>query len=276
MAWTRRKFLQTSAAGLSALAASRLSATPAGHHVPLGVQLFTVKTLAEADLPKVLAQIRQIGYEEVELYWNVYTHPAAELRRMIADAGLRAPSGHFEYKGLSSKLDYAHDLGLEYMICPMMPPEMRTSPDGFKAAAEQFNRWGDEIQTAGMKFGFHNHNYEFRHFDRATGFDILMKNTEAILVKLEMDCYWITQAGRDPIQMLHEYRGRIRMLHLKDRQPGFPTSQELRLGGRTFYRGRQRDNWLAKHSYRRARARHRALFCRAGLERQIADGKHSH
>ncbi len=222
---TRRDFLHLYAAGVSALGLSSLSIA-AGEHTPLGVQLYTVRTQAEADLPKVLGEIRQIGYEEVELYWNVYTHPAAELRRMIADAGLRAPSGHFDYTGLAGKLDYAHELGVEYMICPMLPETWRTA-EGFKKAADQFNQWGQQVQARGMKFGFHNHNYEFHQFDQTTGFDILMKNTDPKLVKLEMDCYWITQAGRDPLQMLKQYRDRIRMLHLKDRRAGFPTTQEL-------------------------------------------------
>src|SRR5438270_2639661 len=107
---TRRDFLRFSAAGASALAISKLSLA-ADKHIPLGVQLYTVRTMAEADLPKVLAEIRKIGYEKVELYWNVYTHPAPELKKMIADAGLRAPSGHFDYDGLAGKLDYAKELG---------------------------------------------------------------------------------------------------------------------------------------------------------------------
>ncbi len=196
-------------------------------------------------MPKVLAEIRQIGYEEVELYWNVYSHPAAELKRMIADAGLRAPSGHFDYDGLAGKFDYAHQLGVQYMICPMLPENMR-SADGFKQAGEQFNKWAAEAQAHGMKFGFHNHNYEFQKFGDTTGFDILMKNTDPKLVKLEMDCYWITQAGLDPLQMLKQYRDRIRMLHLKDRKPGFPPSQVLGPSAEHFTEvGSGTINWKA-------------------------------
>jgi sugar phosphate isomerase/epimerase len=191
------------------------------------VQLYTVRTEAEADLPKVLAQIRQIGYREVELYWNVYTHPAAQLRRMLSDAGLRAPSGHFNYDGLAGKLDYAQELGLQYVICPMLPNNMRSTADDFKRAAHQFNQWGEQVQSKGMQFGFHNHNYEFSPIGQGTGFDILMQNTDGKLVKLEIDCYWVTQAGRDPVAMLKQYPDRVRMLHLKDRKSGFRSSQQL-------------------------------------------------
>lgn len=230
---TRRSFLQLSAAGVSALALNRF-ALSSPKHVPIGLQLYTVRDQAEKDLPSVLAQVRKIGYEEVETYWNVYSRPASDLKKMISDAGLRVPSGHFDYDGLSGKLDYAKELGLDYVICPMLPKTMWNSADGFKEAAQQFNKWGEQVQGMGMKFGFHNHNYEFKKFGEQTGFDILMANTDAKLVKLEMDCYWITQAGLNPVEMLKKYRDRIRMLHLKDRKPGFDASQQLNADAEHF------------------------------------------
>lgn len=223
---SRRNFIQLSIAGLGALAGDKLFGFSSSSR-PLGVQLYTVRQQAERDLPGVLQAIHQIGYKEVELYWNVYTHPAAELRSMIADHGLTAPSGHFNYEGLPDKLDYAQALGLKYVVCPMLPKKMWNTLDGFKQAAEQFNRWGEQVRSRGMRFGFHNHNYEFRKFGDTTGFDTLLANTDPKLVCWEMDCYWVTQAGRDPLKMLKQHGDRIRLLHLKDRKPGFPPSQEL-------------------------------------------------
>jgi sugar phosphate isomerase/epimerase len=211
---------------LAALAFEKSSWAAAGEH-PIGVQLYTVRDQAEKDLPKVLQQIQAIGYTEVEPYWNVYTHPAAELRRMISDHGLTAPSGHFNYEGLPAKLDYARELGVQCVVCPMLPESMRDSLDGFKQAAEQFNKWGEQASSLDMKFAFHNHNYEFKNFGSATGFHTLVTNTDPKLVSFEMDCYWVTQAGRDPVQMMEILGQRVRMLHLKDRKPGFPTSQQL-------------------------------------------------
>ena len=223
---TRRNFLELSAAGLGTLALSDL-AFAAVKPFPVGVQLYTVREQAEKDLNAVLAHISMIGYKEVETYWNVYTHPANKLRSMIVDNGMSVPSGHFDYDGLESKLDYAKELGVEYVVCPMLPKDMWTSADGFKKAAAQFNKWGEQINKMGMQFGFHNHNYEFQKFGNTTGFDILTQNTDAKLVCLEMDCYWITQAGQDPVAMLKKFGSRIQLLHLKDRQPGFPTTQML-------------------------------------------------
>jgi sugar phosphate isomerase/epimerase len=230
---SRRDFITLS---FGALASATLLAKepPVPIRQPIGLQLYTLRQQAEADMPKTLAAVRAAGYDEVELYWNVYSHPAKELKQMLRDAGLSAPSGHFDYLGLEGKLDYARELGLKYVVCPILPEEMRTSEKSFQAAAAKFNPWGEKIQKLGMTFAFHNHNYEFRQFDGQTGFDILMKYTDPKLVKLEMDCYWITQAGRDPLAMMSQYQDRIRMLHLKDRKPGFATSQELNKAAEHF------------------------------------------
>ena len=144
---------------------------------------------------------------------------------MINDHGLKVPSGHFNYDGLDSKIDYAKALGVEYVICPMLPESMWFTLDGYKRAADQFNIWGEKIHQAGMQFGFHNHNYEFLRFGDTTGFETMMNRCDPKLVCIEMDCYWITQAGGDVLQMFQQYGNRIKLLHLKDRKPGFPISQ---------------------------------------------------
>jgi sugar phosphate isomerase/epimerase len=218
----RRVFLQLSITAAGGLAATRLLAS---ERRSLGAQLYTVRHDAARDLPAVLEAVRRIGYTEVETYWDIYGHPAAELRRMIDDHGLQVPSGHFNYDGLDSKIDYAKSLGLQYVVCPMLPESMWFSLDGYKRAADQFNIWGEKIHQAGMQFGFHNHNYEFHRFGDTTGFETMMNRCDPKLVCIEMDCYWITQAGGDPLQMFQQYGNRIKLLHLKDRKPGFPTSQ---------------------------------------------------
>lgn len=220
--FNRRGFLRLSIAAAGGLAGARLLAA---ERRSLGAQLYTVRQDAARDLPAVLEAVRKIGYTEVETYWDIYGHPPAELRRMINDHGLTAPSGHFDYGGLDSKIDYAKSLGVQYVICPILPESMWLTLDGYKRAADQFNIWGETIRQGGMQFGFHNHNYEFRRFGDITGFETMMSRCDPKLVCIEMDCYWITQAGRDPLQMFRQYGNRIKLLHLKDRKPGFPTSQ---------------------------------------------------
>ncbi|HVP49814.1 MAG TPA: sugar phosphate isomerase/epimerase [Candidatus Bathyarchaeia archaeon] len=243
----RRDFLQFTAAGLGTLALSDLSFAFAGiKPFPVGVQLYTVRQQAESDLQATLAHIAMIGYNEVETYWNVYTHPADKLRKMIVDNGLTVPSGHFDYDGLATKFDYAKELGVQYMVCPMLPKDMWTSADGFKKAAAQFNKWGEQAKSMGMQFGFHNHNYEFQKFGNQTGFDILTTEADPKLVCLEMDCYWITQSGNDPVAMLKKYGNRIQLVHLKDRKAGFPTTQMLAPDAEHFTEvGSGTINWKA-------------------------------
>jgi len=228
---SRRDFLRS---GFAALLADRHLFAGSAPHPRLGVQLYTVRRQAEADLASVLKQIRAIGYDEVETYWNVYSHPAKELRRMILDAGLEVPSGHFDYEGLPAKLDYARELGVSFVICPILPENLRTTVDNFRRVADQFNLWGERARSLGMRFGFHNHNYEFHRLGGTTGFDVLVERTDPKLVCFEMDCYWVTQAGQDPVAMLRKLGKRARMLHLKDRKGGFPPSQELNKAAEHF------------------------------------------
>jgi sugar phosphate isomerase/epimerase len=221
---TRRNFLQLSAAAAAGVFARRSFAVPGGH-TPLGVQLYTVRAQAEKNLESILQQIRAIGYDEVEFYSNLYTLPAKELRAMVDASGLRATSGHFNYNGLSEKFDYARQLGLDWIVCSMLSKAEWDSLQGFHEAASQFNEWGRQAQKQGQRFAFHNHNFEFRDYNGTTGYDVLLKETDPKLVYFEMDCYWIAQAGLDPLEMLKKHGNRIRLLHLKDRKAGVATSQ---------------------------------------------------
>jgi len=218
----RREFIYLSAATLASRSPKLHGATKSK---PIGLQMYTVRDLAEKDLAHVLSAVAKIGYKEVELYWNLYSRPAGELRKMLDDHGLRAPSGHVDYNGFETKLDYARTLGFEYVVCPMLPEQMWNSLDGYKRAAQQFNTWGEMAKKLGMRFAFHNHNYEFKRLGDITGFELIVKETDPELVWLELDCYWLTQAGRDPVEELKRYAGRARMVHSKDRKPGFPASQ---------------------------------------------------
>src|SRR5687767_10271166 len=137
----RRKFLSSSLAALAALKAGNLHA---GISRPIGLAIYTVRDDAKRDLPGVLRTISKIGYQEVELFWDLYSHPARELRAMLADHGLRAPSGHLQYDDVEGKLSYAKALGFHYVSCPSLPREMWNSLEGYKRAAEQFNAWGEK------------------------------------------------------------------------------------------------------------------------------------
>jgi sugar phosphate isomerase/epimerase len=228
---SRRDFLRLSAlataAGCTLGPISKALAAPASDGLIYGVQLFMVRRQAPQDLAGVLRAIRQIGYTQIELYPIVYNHPAPELRRIVQDAGLSSASAHFDYDGFESKIDYGHQLGLEYMVCPMLPKNLWTSAEGFREAAAKFNTWGKRVHDAGMTFAFHNHDYEFKPQGNTTGFAELMQHTDPAFVKLEFDLYWLTQGGQDPAAMLTKYANRARLVHLKDRKPNSPTSYDM-------------------------------------------------
>ncbi len=216
----RRDFVRLTALASAAGCTLGLPASGfgAGSGMIYGVQLFMVRRQAVQDLAAVLKEIHKVGFAQVELFPIAYSHPAAELKQMVADAGLGAVSGHFDYVGFEGKIEYARQLGLKYMVCPMVPHDQWGSAAGFEKAGADFNRWGQKVKDAGMVFAFHNHDYEFKPLPTGqTGWQTLMAHTDARLVKLELDCYWLLQGGQDPSTMLTKYADRARLIHMKDR-----------------------------------------------------------
>jgi sugar phosphate isomerase/epimerase len=230
---TRREFVQNAAAGAATLALAPTALAKKSDR-PVGVQLYTVRTVLQNDVPGTLAAIRKIGYRTVETFVAEYKMSAKDLRQAILDAGLEAPSAHFAYNDFGTRFDYAKELGVECVVCSSVPGNMADSADGFKRAAEQYNQWGDQAKKLGLKFGFHNHNIEFREFDGKTGIDTLLGNTDPALVQWQMDCYWVAQAGHDPVEMLRKHGKRMQSLHLKDRKPNSPTTTNTGPGSQFF------------------------------------------
>ena len=229
---TRRDFLGGVAAGVAVMGLEPLAFGKKASR-PLGVQLYTVRSLMD-DLPGTLKAIRKIGYQNVETYVAEYKMSAKELRAAILDAGLAAPSAHFGYNDFDSRFDYAKELGVECLVCSIIPANIANSADGYKRGADQYNAWGAKARTMGMKFGFHNHNVEFKDYGGVTGLEILLQNTDPALVQWQMDCYWVAQAGHDPVAMLRKYGHRIQSLHVKDRKPNVPTSLDTGAGSAHF------------------------------------------
>jgi sugar phosphate isomerase/epimerase len=235
---SRRIFLRNTAASLPALALAGQSLFAADRR-PLGVQLYTVRKEAEQDLPRVLEQIVRIGYQEVEAYGGLYTNSAQSLRHMIEGAALTVPSAHFGYNDLEGQFNYAKELGVSWVVCSAIAPSLWGSADGFTTAAKQFNSWGQRARDMGMRFAFHNHDYEFRPFTSGasagkTGYDVLVDQTDPSLVFFEVDCYWVAQAGIDPLTLIRRLGPRLKMLHLKDRKTGFPSSFEMNAAASHF------------------------------------------
>ena len=232
MKQSRRDFVKT---GLGALACSAFSSPSFGQtlHVPLGLQLYSVRDQLPKDYAGTLKQLGGLGFREVESA-GYFQHSAAEVKQAMGDAGLHLVSAHYSLDNLNKQLDEAlkfnHEVGVQYIICsfPGFKDPARVKGlkgealldaftlDDYKWNADQFNTIGKKVDAAGFKFGYHNHSMEFKKTDGVIPYDELLRLTDPALVTMEMDCGWVTVGGGDPIAYLKKYPKRISMLHVKD------------------------------------------------------------
>jgi sugar phosphate isomerase/epimerase len=192
--------------------------------LPISVQLYTVRDLTATDFAGTMKKVASIGYREVELagYGNLKT--AAEVKKAIDDAGLKVSGAHAPLERLEKELDKVLDendtLGNKNVICPWLPEARRKDAAGWKQAAATLNKIGRAVHERGFEFAYHNHSFEFQKFDGQTGLDLLFDNTDAHLVKAEIDVYWVQHGGEDPVTRINKLSGRIMALHLKDMAAG--------------------------------------------------------
>jgi sugar phosphate isomerase/epimerase len=217
----RRTFIESSvAAGL--VASHRSWAAESRKLERIGVQLYTVRDLMKADFDGTLAKVAAIGYNEVE-FAGYFEHAPKDVRAMLDKHKLTAPSEHVSYDVVQNKwqetLDAAHIVGHKFIVCPWIGETQRKDPGGWKRAAELFNRAGEASQKAGIQFAYHNHTFEFEPSPALDGklpYDVLLAETDAKFVKMEMDLCWITVAGKDPLTYFDKYPGRFPLVHVKD------------------------------------------------------------
>jgi sugar phosphate isomerase/epimerase len=224
MEQNRRTFLRAIGTTTAALAAgahkSLLAEPPSARKLDrIGIQLYSVRRPAATDLGGVLDQLAKIGYKEVELA-GTYNHTAAEVRDMLRQNGLTAPSAHIAIDAIESAPDKtfadAHTLGLQWITVPSLPRGNHVTGDDWKRVADQFNKAGAQAKSAGFRFAFHNHNDIVKKTGDVLPVDILMKETDPRLVSYEMDLFWAVSGGADPIALLERYPGRFKMFHVKD------------------------------------------------------------
>ena len=176
----------------------------------------------KTDMEGTIARVAASGYKEVE-FAGYFGHELTEVRAIVHKNGLSAPSCHVGYDVVEHKwretLDAAHAVGHRYLICPWIDERQRTEPDGWKRAAELFNRAGEASRNAGIQFGFHNHAFEFVPADSLGGtlpYDFILGETDPALVVMELDLCWIIAAGKDPLAYFQKYPGRFPLVHVKD------------------------------------------------------------
>lgn len=189
----------------------------------IALQLYTVREFTAQDMLDTLRVLAQQGYRAFE-FAGLGGVPAETIRATLDEQRLRAIGAHVSLSLLATQPEQAlaelQTLGCNYAVVPSIPPEQRRSSDQVRALATQLNRLGELCQSYGLRLAYHNHAFEFEPLDGtgATMFELLTAETDPALVSLELDVYWVEHAGRDPVALLGQQRGRVPLLHVKDMQ----------------------------------------------------------
>lgn len=200
----------------------------------MGLQLFSVNDDMTKDTIGTLKAVTAMGYEDFETFGfdstkgTFYGYKPSEFKNILDDLQSTASSGHF---GFSSYLEKSDDelmrfvdqciegvrvLDMKYITWPWLAPEQRTI-DHYKLMSGKLNRIGERVNAAGLGFAYHNHGFEFQDHGGENGFDIILKETDPALVKLQMDIYWVMHSSkRSPKTLIKEQPGRYVMWHIKD------------------------------------------------------------
>ena len=218
---SRRSFLETTGAAAAFSLAAHAKTLPA-----VGVQLYTVRTILPDKPAETLRAIDAIGYREIEGTQGLLdkTLPA------LQGTKLKPVSIHIDStvvtKGspddLARTLDKFKQAGFTFVVFPYLPPAERGGLDVIKKLAGTLNAAAEKARAAGLRFAYHNHAFEFEPMGGSTPLETLMQNTDPKLVGLEMDLFWVSVAGQQPEAMLTKYKGRVPLVHLKDKEKDTP------------------------------------------------------
>ena len=235
MKYNRRNFLKTSSASALGLMALPYCSSPASNKttvaskasIGVGIQIYTIRDAIAADLEGSLEKVAEMGYKNLELAsysdGKFYGKSPSEFKSLLDGLGLTAVSGHTvveaKSEGMSKSQEMADahaELGVEFCVHPWVQEEDR-NVEKYKQFCEDWNSIGEVMKNVGIQFAYHNHNFEFADLDGVIPYyDILLKDLEPELVAMELDLFWATKAGQDPVAMFNKYPGRFPLLHLKD------------------------------------------------------------
>jgi sugar phosphate isomerase/epimerase len=232
---TRRDFILQSSCLMSATLITLPGFTkdlPAKYK--MGLQLFTVRQPMATDVVGTVKKIAAIGYEDSETYGydpdqgKYYGLKASAFKQLLEDHGMITTSGHYDFTKFFDKpadvmmryvdqcIEGAHALGQRYITWPWLDPAFRTI-ENFRLLTGKLNVIGERVHKAGLGFAYHNHDFEFVDHGGENGYDIIMRETDPALVKLQMDLYWVMHSSKlSPSQLFSKQPGRFVMWHIKD------------------------------------------------------------
>ncbi len=254
-AYTRRNVLQLLASGVAgsallpslARAADRADVRESegegegeGESAPrvdrIGLQLYTVRSALAKDLEGTIAAVAAAGITELE-FAGYYNKSPEWWRELMTRHRLSAPSTHEALpktdEGWSAIMDRAAAMGHSLVVVPFVGADYRGSRDNWLRLVDRLNIGGEHAKKSGLQFGYHNHDFEFAPVGTDTGFNIIMQQSDAALVKIELDIYWAVKAGHDPLKIIRDWPKRVVACHVKDAGPA-PERQMRDVGAGTI------------------------------------------
>lgn len=196
----------------------------------IGIQLYTLRDELPKNLIGVIEAVAKAGYQEIETFdftkdqqfWGMATQ---DFKKLLDANGLKAVSGHFSLgtyltngntDELWATLKASKILESSFITIPSIPAALTKNAEGYKKVAQTFNQLGKICKNEGLRLAYHNHNSEFKKQGETSGYEILLKETDQNLVDFELDLYWATRAGINPIDLFKKYPNRFPLWHIKD------------------------------------------------------------
>lgn len=232
---TRRKFLaDTGTLAASSFLLPSFMLTSKKVKNP-GVQLYTFRNEMLTDAKGTLQRIASLGIKQIESAksdkGHYYGLTPREMKETCKNLGMTLRSGHVHIDDKwKQTMEEAAESGQEFIICSTMPTTGQTT-DNYKKVADTFNKAGEECKKLNLKFGYHNHAYEFESEKGEVLYDLLLNNTDAALVHMELDLGWVIVGGKNPLDYFRNYKGRFPLWHLKDMDMVKKQSTEFGKGG---------------------------------------------
>src|SRR5271165_6858526 len=240
-----RRTVLASALGSAALGLNPGASAASGNfRKPLAVQLYTVRSVIGSAADDVLRRISEIGYKELE---TIGQNNLDTMAPMLTKYGLRPVSTHMDSSvvinlktddkspaDLMKAIETAKKHGVQYLVFPYVPPGNRGNADGYRALCDKMNHAGDLIHAAGLTFCYHNHAFEFGGAPGERPIDIFNQRLDKKLVHFELDLFWVSVAGQDPVATLNQYKGRVPLVHLKDKKKDAPVMYDERVSKDTY------------------------------------------
>jgi len=199
---------------------------------PISIQLYTLREEAQADLPRVIRRLSEIGYAGVEPA-GFHDRSPREFRGLVEDAGLEISAAHVplpQGDAANKILDAQEELGNRDLIVAFLPPDRFADAGGVRKCADELNRANELVRARGMTLGYHNHFWEFQNqFEGETAHALLFRLLEAI-VFAEVVTYWAQVGGVDPAATVAALGARARFLHIKDGPADDPKADMTAVG----------------------------------------------